>query len=84
MDTATEARIRKAFRTDLADTTKLIIAQRIGSVKDADRIIVMNEGRVTGVGTHAELLANNVEYQEIYESQTDKKDEEVSGNGKNA
>ena len=84
MDTATEARIREAFRTDLADTTKLIIAQRIGSVKDADRIIVMNEGRITGVGTHAELLASNVEYQEIYESQADKKDEEVSGNGKNA
>ena len=84
VDTATEARIREAFRTDLADTTKLIIAQRIGSVKDADRIIVMNEGRITGVGTHAELLASNVEYQEIYESQADKKDEEVSGNGKNA
>ena len=81
VDTATEARIRKAFRTDLADTTKLIIAQRIGSVKDADRIIVMNEGRVTGVGTHAELLANNTEYQEIFESQMDKKDEEVSDNG---
>ena len=85
VDTATEARIREAFRTDLADTTKLIIAQRIGSVKDADRIIVMNEGRITGVGTHTELLANNTEYQEIFESQMDKKNEEVSDDGsKNA
>ena len=81
VDTATEARIREAFRTDLKDTTKIIIAQRIGSVKDADRIVVMNEGRITGVGTHEELLANNVEYQEIYESQADKKSEEVSENG---
>ena len=80
-----EARIREAFRTDLADTTKLIIAQRIGSVKDADRIIVMNEGRITGVGTHAELLAGNTEYQEIFESQMDKKEEEGKDDGsKNA
>ncbi len=85
VDTATEARIRHAFRTDLAQTTKIIIAQRIGSVKDADRIIVMNEGRITGIGTHDELLANNIEYQEIYESQTDKKNGEVTQNGgKNA
>ena len=73
---------REAFRTDLRDTTKIIIAQRIGSVKDADRIVVMNEGRVTGVGTHEALLADNAEYREIYESQTDKKSEEVSDDGK--
>ncbi len=82
VDTATEARIREAFRTDLRDTTKIIIAQRIGSVKDADRIVVMNEGRVTGVGTHEALLADNAEYREIYESQTDKKSEEVRDDGK--
>ncbi len=81
VDTATEARIREAFRTDLADTTKIIIAQRIGSVRDADRIVVMNEGRITGVGTHEELLGSNTEYREIYESQMDKNSEEVKGNG---
>ncbi len=85
VDTATEARIREAFRTELKDTTKIIIAQRIGSVRDADRIIVMNEGRITGVGTHEELLASNVEYQEIFDSQMDKQQEEVRDNGgKNA
>lgn len=72
VDTATEAQIRKAFRTDLAGSTKLIIAQRIGSVKDADQIVVMNEGQITGIGTHDELLASNTEYQEIYYSQMDK------------
>ncbi len=71
VDTATEAKIREAFATTLADSTKIIIAQRIGSVKDADKIVVMNEGRITGVGTHAELLETNIEYKEIYESQTD-------------
>lgn len=83
VDTATEAKIREAFRTKLKDSTKIIIAQRIGSVKDADKIIVMNEGRVTGIGTHEELLASNTEYQEIYESQTDKKEVAEHG-GKNA
>ena len=72
VDTATEAQIRKAFRTDLAGSTKIIIAQRIGSVKDADQIVVMNEGQITGIGSHDELLANNIEYQEIYYSQMDK------------
>ncbi len=75
VDTATEARIRSAFRNELADSTKIIIAQRIGSVKDADMIIVVNEGQITGVGSHDELLENNTEYQEIYYSQMDKKEE---------
>lgn len=73
VDTATEAQIRRAFREDLADSTKIIIAQRISSVKDADIIIVMNDGVVTGVGTHDELIQNNTEYQEIYYSQVDKR-----------
>ncbi len=76
VDTATEARIREAFRNELADSTKIVIAQRITSVMDADQIIVLNEGRVTGVGTHAELLKTNREYREIYESQTDRKADE--------
>ncbi len=71
VDTATEARIRSAFRNELADSTKIIIAQRITSVMDADQIIVMNEGQITGVGTHEELLRDNLEYREIYYSQTD-------------
>lgn len=71
VDTATEAQIREAFRNELADSTKIIIAQRISSVKDADIIVVMNEGRITGVGTHDELLASNEAYQEIFYSQND-------------
>jgi len=74
VDTATEAMIREAFRTDLKGSTKLIIAQRISSVMDADIIIVMNDGQITGVGTHDELVASNEEYREIYFSQTDKKE----------
>ena len=70
VDTATDARIRRAFREDIPDTTKLIIAQRISSVQDADRIIVMEEGRINGFGTHDELLASNEIYREVYESQT--------------
>ncbi len=69
VDTATEARIRATFRGELRHTTKIIIAQRITSVKDADCIIVMSDGCVTGMGTHDELLASNVEYREIYDSQ---------------
>ena len=75
VDMATEARIRDAFKNSLNDSTKIIIAQRINSVKDADEIIVLDEGRITGVGTHEYLLENNVEYQEIYYSQMDKKEE---------
>ena len=69
VDTATDAKIRRAFREEIPDTTKLIIAQRISSVQDADRIIVMDEGRVHGFGTHEELLETNEIYREVYESQ---------------
>lgn len=72
VDTATEAQIRRAFKEELQGSTKIIIAQRIGSVMDADMIVVMNEGQITGVGTHEELLENNTEYREIYDSQTGK------------
>ncbi len=69
VDTATEAQIRKAFKEELADSTKIIIAQRISSVKDADMIVVMDDGRITGVGKHDELMESNTEYREIYNSQ---------------
>ncbi len=75
VDTATEAQIRRTFREDLAGSTKIIIAQRIGSVKEADMIVVMNEGQITGVGTHEQLLETNEEYKEIYYSQMDRNDE---------
>ena len=74
VDTATEKQIRDAFATDLPNCTKIIIAQRISSVQDADFIIVMNDGRITGVGTHSQLLDSNEEYGEIYYSQMDKKE----------
>ena len=70
VDTATEAMIRKAFHEELQDSTKIIIAQRITSVMDSDMIIVMNDGKITGIGTHEELLSSNTEYREIYDSQT--------------
>ena len=69
VDTATDSSIRAAFRRDLADTTTIIIAQRITSVMDADRIIVMDNGRINGIGTHSELMASNAIYREVYESQ---------------
>ncbi len=69
VDTATDARIRAAFRSELADTTKLIIAQRISSVSDADRIIVLIDGRIDAIGTHEQLLESNEIYREVYTSQ---------------
>lgn len=70
VDTVTDAKIRKAFREEIPDTTKIIIAQRISSVQDADRIIVMDDGKIDGVGTHNELLENNEIYREVYDQQT--------------
>ena len=70
VDTATDARIRRAFREELPNVTRLIIAQRISSVQDADRIIVMEDGEINGFGTHEELLNTNEIYREVYESQT--------------
>lgn len=69
VDTVTDAKIRKAFREEIPDTTKIIIAQRISSVKDADRIIVFDDGKIDGVGTHEELLENNSIYREVYNQQ---------------
>ena len=81
MDTATDAKIRQAFREYLPETTKLIIAQRIASVQDADRILMLENGQVLAFGTHEELLATNAVYQEIYENQTRGSDDfdEVGG-----
>lgn len=70
VDTATDAKIRKAFAEEIPGTTKLIIAQRISSVMNADRIIVMEDGKINGFGTHEELLKNNTIYRDVYESQT--------------
>ena len=70
VDTATDAKIRKAFREEIPGTTKIIIAQRISSVQEADRILVLDNGQINGLGTHEELLATNTIYQEVYNSQT--------------
>ncbi len=70
VDTRTDALIRKAFREEIPDTTKFIIAQRISSVQDADKIIVLDDGKINGVGTHEELLKSNEIYKEVYYSQT--------------
>ena len=80
VDTKTDALIRKAFREEIPNTTKIIIAQRITSVEDADRIIVLDDGKINGIGTSEELLKTNKIYQEVYESQ--KKGEEDDGEGK--
>ena len=74
VDTKTDALIRQAFAQEIPDTTKLIIAQRISSVQDADKIIVLNDGHVDGFGTHEELLKTNIIYREVYESQTRKEE----------
>ena len=76
VDTATEAKIRQTFRNDLKDTTKILIAQRIGSVVDADQIVVLDEGKVLAVGSHQQLIQTCEAYQEIYYSQREK---EASG-----
>lgn len=70
VDTATDAKIRRAFEQEIPGTTKLIIAQRISSIQHADRIIVLDEGRINAIGTHEELVENNAIYREIYEAQT--------------
>ena len=70
VDTATDARIRRAFAEEIPDTTKLIIAQRVSSIQNADRIIVMDNGEINGFGTHEELLKTNAIYQEVFHSQT--------------
>ena len=69
VDTATDAKIKQAFAEKIPGTTKLIIAQRISSVEKADRILVLEDGRITGIGTHEELLKNNETYADIYNSQ---------------
>ena len=69
VDTATDSKIQQAFREHLSDTTTIIIAQRVASVSDADRIIVLSDGRIDGIGTHDELMATNAIYREVYESQ---------------
>jgi len=74
VDTKTDALIRQAFAEEIPDTTKLIIAQRITSVQDADRIIVMESGRINGFGTHEELLQSNTIYRELWETQNRKED----------
>jgi ATP-binding cassette subfamily B protein len=74
VDTATEAKIRECFKNNLKKTTKIIIAQRISSVIDADRIIVLDDGRIVGMGNHSELMQSCDAYTEIYYSQTDKKE----------
>ena len=80
VDTKTDALIRKAFREEIPNTTKIIIAQRISSIEDADRIIVLEDGKINGIGTSEELLKTNAIYQEVYESQ--KKGEEDDGKEK--
>ena len=77
VDTKTDAMIRRAFAEEIPNTTKFIIAQRISSVEDADRIIVLDDGRISGFGTHEELLNTNRIYREVYESQTQNRKEEV-------
>lgn len=76
VDTATDAKIRSSFAKEIPNTTKIIIAQRISSVQDADKILVLDDGKISGIGTHEELLANNEIYADVYNSQTKGDDEE--------
>ena len=69
VDTKTDALIRKAFASEIPDTTKIIIAQRVASVQDADKIIVMDDGKISAIGTHEQLLSSNEIYREVYYSQ---------------
>ena len=69
VDTKTDAYIRKAFIEEIPNTTKIIVSQRISSIQDSDRIIVLDEGKINGIGTHEELLENNIIYKEVYDSQ---------------
>lgn len=80
VDTKTDAMIRESLANDLADTTKIIVAQRISSIQEADRIIVLDEGRINGIGTHEELLASNEIYREVFQSQQKGGDEEDAAN----
>ena len=70
MDTKTDALIRKAFKEEIPNTTKIIIAQRVSSIMEADKIIVLDNGKVSAMGTHDELLKSSTIYQEVYYSQT--------------
>lgn len=81
VDTKTDALIRKAFREEIPNTTKIIIAQRVSSVEDADKIIVLNEGKIDGIGTSEELLKTNAIYREVYESQMKGGDEDEESEG---
>ncbi len=86
VDTKTDAQIRAALREHAPETTKIIIAQRVASVEDADKIIVLDDGRISGIGTHDELLANNEIYREVYESQmkgSDETEKKVTGGDNN-
>ena len=81
VDTHTDSLIRKAFRDYIPSTTKIIIAQRISSVEDADRIIVLESGKINGIGTHEELLKNNKIYSEVYYSQVKGSDASAAEGG---
>ena len=72
VDTKTDRLIRKALKNDLPDMTKIVIAQRISSIEEADQIIVLDNGEINGIGTHKQLLENNEIYREVYQSQTQK------------
>ena len=79
VDTKTDAMIRQSLRRHAPEVTKIIIAQRVASVEDADRIIVLDEGKIAGIGTHEELLGSNAIYQEVYLSQVKGKGDEDNG-----